>query len=531
MPDGTLKYVQLVGHAVHDEAGSLEFIGSMVDITAAKEAEKKIQRIIDTVPAFIWTTRADGSLDFISQRCLDYDGLTLEKSIKLGWGAQVHPDDREDSRAKWDAARTSGTHFEAEARFRRFDGEYRWFLSRAYPLVDHAGQVLGWYGNDTDIHDRKLAEQKLAQSEAFLAEAQRLSKTGSFSRNVATGDLVWSEEMFRLFEYDPATTPTIDLVLGRIHPDDKQFMRQIIEGAAQGSPELDEEYRLLMPDGSVKYMRNLRVAAQAQGDGGLTVVGTVMDVTERKLAEEALRKAQLELAHVARVTTFGEFAASIAHEVNQPLAAIVTNGEVCLRLLGRDPPDLVEVRQATEDVIRDGRRASEIIRRLRALTKKTEPEKLPLDVNDVITGVIPLVRQEMLINRVWLRLELAPHLPRIRGDRVQLEQVIVNLVANAIDAMASGTEGVRELVISSRQDERDRAVISVRDSGQGIDPGIAGRLFDAFFTTKPSGMGMGLSICRSIIENHGGSLSASSNDGQLGATFRFTLPLVEEAVH
>jgi C4-dicarboxylate-specific signal transduction histidine kinase len=253
------------------------------------------------------------------------------------------------------------------------------------------------------------------------------------------------------------------------------------------------------------------------------------NLTEHMQASEALQQAQAELAHVTRVTTLGEMAASIAHEVNQPLAAIVTNGEICLRLLGRDVPDLDELRAAVHGMISDGRRASEVIRRLRALAKKTDiTPRVWLNLNDVVDEVIPLVQREVLNYRITLRFDLAPALPPVLGDRVQLQQVIINLLINGVQAMASVDDRPRELLISSQRHETDQVLVAVRDSGIGIDPEIANRLFDAFFTTKPKGMGMGLSICRSIIEAHGGEMWASPNDGP-GATFLFTVQSQQEA--
>ena len=248
------------------------------------------------------------------------------------------------------------------------------------------------------------------------------------------------------------------------------------------------------------------------------------DLTEHVLASEALREAQMELAHVTRVTTLGELTASIAHEVNQPLAAVVANAEACLRWLDRGTPDLDAARRSVEWIIDDGNRASEVIRRVRALANKTDIEKVPLDVNDVVREVIALVQRELISHRVSLRMELAPALPMILGDRVQLQQVIINLVMNGIEAMQSVTDRPRELVIRSRQDETQQVLVSVTDCGVGISAENADRLFNAFFTTKSGGMGMGLSICRSIMEAHGGRLWATANVPH-GATFQFTLPV------
>jgi PAS domain S-box-containing protein len=264
-------------------------------------------------------------------------------------------------------------------------------------------------------------------------------------------------------------------------------------------------------------------------------VSFVLDLTERKRAEGELREserryreAQMALAQVNRVTTMVELTASIAHEVNQPLAAVVANAEACLRWLDRETPDLAAARRSVEWVIDDGNRAGEVIRRVRALANKSDIEKVPLDVNDVVREVIALVQRELISQEVSLRTEFAPALPMILGDRVQLQQVIINLVMNGMEAMQSVTDRPRELVIRSRQDETRRVFVSVTDCGVGIAAENADRLFNPFFTTKPSGMGMGLSICRSIMEAHGGRLSASGNEGP-GATFQFVLPLYQEA--
>jgi C4-dicarboxylate-specific signal transduction histidine kinase len=246
-------------------------------------------------------------------------------------------------------------------------------------------------------------------------------------------------------------------------------------------------------------------------------------IIQRKWTEAKLLKAQADLAHVSRVTTLGELSASIAHEVNQPLTAVVTNAEACIRWLDRGTPDLVEARGAAERIIKDGKRASQVIQRLRALSKKTDPLKAPLDINNVVNETVMLVQHEMLTHRVSMRTELAPDLPVVRGDRVQLQQVLVNLVINGIEAMQPVADRRRELVIQSRQDEARHVLVTVKDCGVGFSGENADKLFNAFFTTKSGGMGMGLSICRSIIEAHGGRLSASGNVGP-GATFQFTLP-------
>jgi PAS domain S-box-containing protein len=365
----------------------------------------------------------------------------------------------------------------------------------------------------------------LQHADAYLGEAQRISHTGSFGWSVSSGEIFWSEETFQIFGVERTTKPTLESVIQRTHPDDIGRVRRFIDRAPHDGRDWDLEYRLTMPDGSVK---NLHVVAHAVRDdtGDLEFVGAVMDITAAKQAQEALQQAQSELAHVARVTMLGELAASIAHEINQPLAAIVTNGEASQRWLMRSPPDIDEVRLGLQRMIGDANRAGDVIRRLRTLSKRVETERVRLDLNEVVAEAATLVHGEVIGNGVLMRLDLAADLPQVRGDRVQLQQVIINFVINGIQAMAHLDGRPRVLWVRSRRTDVDRALVEVQDSGNGIEPEHASRLFDAFFTTKPNGMGLGLSICRSIIEAHGGHVSASSQGGA-GAVFQFTLPSIE----
>ena len=377
-----------------------------------------------------------------------------------------------------------------------------------------------------DITERKEAENALRQSESYLAEAQRLSRTGSFGWRVASGEIVWSEETFRIFGIDRAPFVTHDMVFQRIHPDDRAGARQTIDRASRDGKDFNHGYRLLMPDGSIKYV-HATAHAVTDASGSIEFVGAVTDITARRRAEEELHQAQAGLAHVTRVTALGELTASIAHEVNQPLAAVVTNAAACLRWLDRETPNLEEARGTVRSIIKDGSRAGEVIQRVRALVNKTAGQKVPLHINKVVNEVITLVQHELFSHRVLLRLELAPALPLVFADRIQLQQVILNLVINGIEAMQAVTGRPRELVIRTRQEEAHQILVTVKDCGVGIAAENADRLFNAFFTTKSSGMGMGLSICRSIIDAHGGQLSAAGNTGP-GATFQFTLPLHQE---
>jgi PAS domain S-box-containing protein len=463
----------------------------------------------------------DGFTDFLNKRWLDYTGLSLSEAQGSGWQAAYHREDLARVLKTRSENIAAGTPYEHEARIRGADGVYRWFLNRSAPLLDERGSIVKWYGTNTDIEDRKQAEDALHRSEAYLSEAQKLSQTGSFGWDVPSGKIRWSDEAYRIFDYYRTIEPSIALVLERTHPDDRASLQRLLERVSSDRQNWSVEHRLMMPDGSVKHVH---VVAHATSDtpDRLEYVGALMDVTAAKRAQEKLHQAQAELAHVTRVTTLGELTASIAHEVNQPLAAVITNGEACLRWLGNERPDLAEARGAVARIIRDGNRASEVIRRLRALTKKTDPHKTPLDINDVVYDVVALVQREVLSHRVRLRFDLDADLPPVFGDQVQLQQVIMNLMMNGIEAMAGVTERPRELLIRSRRHEGGHVLVAVQDSGIGIDSEHLDRLFTAFFTTKTDGMGMGLSICRSIVEAHGGEVWASLNDGP-GATFQFTI--------
>jgi PAS domain S-box-containing protein len=364
------------------------------------------------------------------------------------------------------------------------------------------------------------------QMEAYLKAAQTLSRTGSFGWRLATGEIVWSEETYQIIGYDREIKPTIDLVFQRIHPEDIVSVHEKLDRATLNGTDLDLEHRFLLPDGSVKSVHVMAHAVKDDDSKVVEYVGALMDITERKRAEDALRKSQGELAHLARVMTMGELVASIAHEVNQPLASVVNSAGACLRWL--EAQKLEEARRSASRAIAEGHRASEIIGRIRALAKRAPPAKDWFDVNETINEIIALARGEIERNGVVLETQLSEDIPLVLADRVQLQQVILNLMMNAVEAMNGVGEHERGLLVQSATDESEQVVISVQDSGPGFDPNSLERLFDAFYTTKPHGLGMGLSISRSIIEAHGGLLRAAN--GSRGAIFQFTLPIGSERV-
>jgi C4-dicarboxylate-specific signal transduction histidine kinase len=366
------------------------------------------------------------------------------------------------------------------------------------------------------------ANDELRRSEAFLAEGQRLARLGSFSWRVEDDRITWSDQLYRIFDFDQGSLVTLERLGRRVHPDDIPLLNDMIGRARGAASNFEYEHRLLLPDNSVKHLHLLAHATRDQ-KGRLEYLGAVQDVTERRLADAALSRARSELARVAGVTSLGALTASIAHEVNQPLSGIVTNASTCLRMLAADPPNVDGALETARRTIRDGNRASEVIGRLRALFSGRAATNEAVDLNDAAREVITLLLSELQRNRVILRTEFREDLPRVQGDRVQLQQVILNLIRNAADAMSGVDDRPRQLLVRTEDDDHNCVRLTVQDTGVGFGPEAATRLFEAFYTTKNDGMGIGLSVSRSIIENHRGRLWAVPNDGP-GATFSFSVP-------
>jgi PAS domain S-box-containing protein len=384
----------------------------------------------------------------------------------------------------------------------------------------------------TESLERKHAEDKLRRSETYLAEGQRLSHTGSWAWDVATRELVhWSREHYRLFGFNSEDGRlSLETIRQRIHPDDQDRVLEVWDRAIRDGSDYQLDFRVVLPDRGVTHIHaEGHPVFNASGDL-VEFLGTSMDVTERRLAEEErekLRQAQADLARVSRVTTMGELTASLAHEVNQPIAAAVTDAKTCLRWLAGARPNLEEARETAARMVKDATRAAEIVSRIRSLFKKSTVDREWVDTNEVIREMIVLLRNEAMRYSVSVRTELAAELPQVMGDRVQLQQVVMNLIINSLEAMKD-EHGMRELAIRSQPLENGHIIISVSDTGVGLPQQQADQIFDAFFTTKLQGTGMGLSISRSIVESHGGRLWAAANSPR-GATFHLTLPTKVEA--
>ena len=508
-------------------------VAGQLSLSARKEAlharrsEKELRDVIETIPAIAWSALPDGSNSYANRRWTEYTGLPAAQTAGSGWQATIHPEDLRLHLEKWRTSLATGEPFEVEVRMRRADGHYRWHYIHGVALRDEHGDILKWYGISTDVEDRRQAQDALRRSEAYLAEAQRLSKTGSWAWDpIADQVLYWSDETFRIFGLDSRERPlTIESFRQRTHPDDRERVNRHRMQAFTDKSDYDVEYRILLPDGIVKYVHVIGHPALAPNGSVLEYVGTVVDVTERKQAEdehERLRQLEADLAHMNRVSMMGELAASLAHEIKQPITAAVLDADTCMEWLARDQPNLDEARQAASRIILDVTRASEIIGRVRSLYTKSEPQRELIRVNEIIREMIGLLGGETRRHSISIQTDLADDLPPINADRVQLQQVLMNLMLNAIDAM-KGRDDAGELTVKSQLDSNEQVLISVSDTGPGLPSGHAEKIFDAFFTTKSQGTGMGLSISRSIIESHGGRLWASA-ESEEGATFQFTLP-------
>jgi PAS domain S-box-containing protein len=536
LPDGTIRDIHGAGHPVFGASGDLvEFVGTAMDVTERKRTEEMLretgyyltegERLTHT-GSYAWS--ADSGLVHVSAELLRIFGFDPEQPAPLhaAFRERVHPDDLAMFDALGEKTTREGTDLDWVYRIVLPHGTLKYLHVVARAVFSPSGKVVGNIGTTRDITELKRAEQALRRSEAYLAEAQKLSHTGSWTWSPITRDApYWSEEMFRIYGLDPQQgAPTNEAFWERVHPEDRDSMCELMRKAAREKTEYEHDHRTVLPDGTIRHIHAIGHPVLDRAGDVVEFVGTAVDVTERKRAEEErerLRQLETDLAHIGRVTTLGELAASLAHELNQPITAAITNANTSLRWLARAEPDLDEAREAIMRIVKDGTRAAEVINRLRSFYKKgTPPQPELVDVNEVAHEMMMLLRNEANRYSIAMRTELAPKLPRVMADHVQLQQVFMNLMINGIEAMKEATG---ELTVKSERTADGQVLISVSDTGVGLPADKADQIFNAFFTTKPHGTGMGLAITRSIIEAHGGRLWASAN-GARGATFHFTLP-------
>jgi len=572
LPDGTIRHLHTIGHPVLNASGDLvEFVGTAIDVTERKRGEalrdgesRVLEMIARDAPLekilenLVLVVEAQFAGLLCSILLLDEDGQHVrhgaapnlpEPYVKAINGLRIGPKAGSCGTAMYSREPVVVTDILQDPlweEYRQVAEPYGLRACWSTPILSHSGKVLGSFAMyyreprspstaetqalEMATHltgiaiERKLARELLQRSEAYLAEAQRLSHTGSWAGAPGPGEIsYWSEECYRLLGFDPhRDVARFETFFQRIHPDDQARMMEQFEGASREKTGFEFDYRILHPGGDIRDIHTVGHPVFSRSGDLTEYVGTVMDITERKRAEEALHQAQAELAHVNRATTMGELTASLAHEVNQPIAAAVTDANTCLRWLTRDQPEVEEACAAAARVVKDATRAAEIINRVRLLFKKSAPERELVDVNEVIPKMIVLLYGEAARYQISVRAELAADLPYVIGDRVQLQQVIMNLIVNSIDAMKD-VDGTRELVVRSQRTENEQVLVSVIDTGVGVPQQHASQIFNAFFTTKSHGTGLGLRISRSIVESHGGRLWAADNFPR-GANFCFTLP-------
>jgi PAS domain S-box-containing protein len=573
LPDGSIKHLHSISHPVIDESGQIiEVVGTLMDVTGRKRAEA----LRDGESRILEMIARDAPLEEILERLVrvveaQFDGMLCSVLLLHNDGQHVRHGaapslpksyvDAIDGLSIGPQAGSCGTAMYRKEpvvvtdilrdplweQYRDVAAPHGLRSCWSTPILAHSGKVLGSFAMyyreprtpspaetralEMATHlagiaiERKLTHERLQRSEAYLAEAQRLSHTGSWAFN-AKGPVYWSDENFRIWGFDPEQgLPDPELVLQRVHPEDRDRVLEYVVQALRDKEDYAAEFRIVLPEGTIKYIHGLGHPVFSSSGDLLEVVGTQVDVTERKRAEherERLRQLQTDLAHINRVTTMGELTASLAHEIKQPMTAALTDARTCLRWLRRDEPDMSEAREAASRLVTDVSRAAEIISRISLLFKKVASQRELVDVNELIREMIVLLRNEAARYSISIRSDLADDLPKVIADRVQLQQVFMNLMLNGIEAMQDIATG-SELTVRSQRGEGAQILISVADAGVGLPPEIAANVFDAFYTTKPQGTGMGLPISRSIVESHGGRLWATPNTG-CGAIFLFTLP-------
>ena len=486
----------------------------------AEAAQHRFRDLVNSIEGIVWEAdAATFKFLFVSKQAERVLGYPVERWLSEAtfWKDHIHPDDREWAVNFCVTATAEKRDHDFEYRMIAADGQIVW-LRDLVTVVVEGDRATRLRGVMVDITERKRAEEALREQASLL----NLTHDTVFVRDMNDVITYWNRGAEELYGWkkEEAIGQVSHQLMQTIFPAPLEEINEELLRTGRWEGELTHTKR----DGTQVVVASRWSLQRDEQERPTAILETNNDITERKRAEEALSKAQTELAHITRVMTMGELAASIAHEINQPLAAVVTNGNACMRWLTRSQPDLEEAKDAVQRIIRDGKRASEVIARIRALLKRTATNRAPLDINEVIQETMALAQSEAQRRRVSLRTDFAANLPSVLGDRVQLQQVILNLMMNGIEAMSSVSDGSRQLLIKTQRDDSEQVLISVTDSGIGLDPKHAERLFEAFFTTKTEGMGMGLSISRSIIEAHGGRLWATPNAGS-GATFQFTVPI------
>ena len=489
------------------------------------DAELRYRTVADFTYDWEYWIGTDGNLLYVSPSCERITGYKADDFIK-------DPNllnriiNKEDQKL-WDKHHAGPKRDEAhEFQFRIFtkDGEDLWIEHVCQPVTDKKGKFLGYRASNRDITRRKKIEEELASKRQSLAEAQRIAHLGNWDWNIVTNELYWSDEIYRIFGLTPQEFgATYEAFLDTVHPDDRSLVERSVAEALQEDKPYDIEHRIVLPDGAVKIVHEQAEVIRDEAGQAIRMTGTVHDITERKKAEEDRRQLREELTHVSRVTTIGTLAGALAHEINQPLTAIMSNAQAAKRFLEEEKLNIDELREILSDIVNDTSRSSDVVHQLRDFMKKGEIEAIPLDINETIKEVVTLTQRDAEHRNIEIKLDTGENLPEVMGEKVQLQQVILNLVINGFDAMMYQEPGSRELMIRTERDKDDKIHVAVRDTGIGIEEKKLEQIFEPFVSTKPEGMGLGLSINRYIINAHNGHMWAENNPDH-GATIHFTLP-------
>jgi len=537
LPDGKERWLAAKGRTIQDREGhALRRMGAVIDITARKQAEEALREsearfrtMADTAPVMIWMSDTGMLCTFFNKGWLDFTGRTLEQELGNGWADGVHREDLDRCLEVYVNSFNARQEFRMEYRLLRFDGEYCWVLDNGVPRLDSNGTFLGYIGSCIDINQRKQTDDMLRGERAFLRQVIDIDPNFIFAKD--------REGRFTLVNQAVADAygTTVEGVIGKtdaeFNPNREEvefFRRMDLDVMDTKQERFIPEERITDAQGKVRWLQTVKRPIVTMDGSANQVLGASTDITKRKEAESELQQQREELAHVTRISTMGELAASLAHELNQPLTAILSNAQAAQRFLAVKPADLEEIKDILRDIVEDNNRAGEVIRRMRALVKKDDLAFVALDLAGLIRDVVQLVHSDADLRNIRMSFESASQLPLVRGDKVQLQQVMLNLLLNAFDAMKDTPVNEREVITRAETKGAGSVEVSVRDHGTGLTSDKLDKIFQPFYTTKREGLGMGLSISRSIIGTHGGRLWAENNADR-GATFYFTVP-VEKSV-
>jgi two-component system sensor kinase FixL len=491
--------------------------------TELRESESRFRVVADAAPVLIWMSGVDKLCTFFNKPWLEFTGRSLEQEIGNGWAQGVHPDDLQKCLNIYVSAFDAREPFVMQYRLRRNDGEYRWISDNGVPRYDAQKNFTGYIGSCTDITELLGKEQALREFDERVRLAAKAAHLGVWELNTATNEIWMSDSARALFQFDSETRVNHALLQDRVHPEDRALRDSAVKAAIETHGEYKIEYRLLLPDGTLRWIGAHGRCVTGENGKRTRLIGVSIDITPRKIAEAEALQNREELGHLSRVAAMGELVASIAHELNQPLSGITTNAGAGQRFIDRGDVDLRELRELLGDIVADGRRAGDVIRGIQSMVKKGIPDRQRVNLNDLVTNVARIVNPNAMLQSCELETLLEPNLPAIEADPIQLQQVLLNLVINAFDAMRDTPLPHRKVVIATERNADGAIRTSVRDYGVGIPEEARERVFEHFFTTKPKGLGMGLAIVRSIVESHGGTVAADNVDGG-GARFNFTLP-------